>query len=42
MTVVVRSAATGPDSSRVLMCHHTEVPCRQVKQTIGLSRYNGW
>jgi len=25
--VVVRSAVTGPDSSRVLRCQHTEVPC---------------
>jgi len=29
MTVVVRSAVTGPDSTKVFMCQHTEVPyCR--------------
>jgi len=28
-TVVVRSAVSGPDSSRVLTCQHTEVPCRR-------------
>jgi len=28
-TVVVRSAVTGPDSSLVLTCQHTEVPCRR-------------
>jgi len=28
-TVVVRSAVTGPDSSRVLRCQHTEVPCHR-------------
>jgi len=27
--VVVRSAVTGPDSSRTLKCQHTEVPCRR-------------
>jgi len=27
MTVVVRSAVTGPDLSQVLLCKHTEVPC---------------
>jgi len=27
MSVVVRSAVTSPDSSRVLKCQHTEVPC---------------
>jgi len=27
--VVVRSAVTGPKSSRVLTCQHTEVPCRR-------------
>jgi len=27
MTVVVRSAVTGPDSSRVFLYQHTEVPC---------------
>jgi len=27
--VAVRSAVTGPDSSRVLMCQHTELPCRR-------------
>jgi len=27
MTVVVRSAEIGPDSSQVKMCQHTEVPC---------------
>jgi len=27
MTVVVISAMTGPDSNRVLMYQHTEVPC---------------
>jgi len=27
MTVVVRSAVTGLDSSRVLKCQHTKVPC---------------
>jgi len=26
-TVVIRSAVTGLDSSRVLWCQHTEVPC---------------
>jgi len=29
MAVIVRSAVTGLDSSRVLMCQHTEVPCRR-------------
>jgi len=29
MTVVVRSAVTGPDSNRVLICKHTEEPCRR-------------
>jgi len=29
MTAVVRSAVTGPDSSWVLMCQHTEVPYRR-------------
>jgi len=29
MTVVVRSAVTGPDSSQVLVCQHNEVPCRR-------------
>jgi len=28
-TVVVRYAVTGPDSSRVFTCQHTEVPCRR-------------
>jgi len=28
-TVVVRSAVTGPDSSQVLKCQHTEVPWRR-------------
>jgi len=27
MAVVVRSAVTGPDSSRVLRCQNTKVPC---------------
>jgi len=27
--VVVRPAVTGPDSSRVLIWQHTEVPCRR-------------
>jgi len=25
--VVVRSAVTGPDSSRVFICQYTKVPC---------------
>jgi len=29
MTVVVRSAVTGPDSSQVLMCQQAEVPCHR-------------
>jgi len=29
MTVDDRSAVTGPDSSRVLMYQHTELPCRK-------------
>jgi len=29
MTVVVRSAVTGPDSSQVLRCKHTKVPCHR-------------
>jgi len=29
MAVLVRFAVTGPDSSRVLACQHTEVPCRR-------------
>jgi len=37
MTVVVRSAVTGPDSiysygpqsSRILLCQHAEVPCHR-------------
>jgi len=29
MTVAVRSAVTGPDSSQVLNYQHTEVPCRR-------------
>jgi len=29
MTVVVRSAVTGPDSSLVLMCLRTKVPCHR-------------
>jgi len=29
MTVVVRSAVTGPDPSRVLICQQTEVPCHR-------------
>jgi len=28
-TLVVRSAVTGLDSSRVLSCHPTEVSCRR-------------
>jgi len=28
-TVVVRSALNGPDSSRILMCQHTELPCHR-------------
>jgi len=28
-TVVVRSAVTGPDSSRVLVCQHTDVSWRR-------------
>jgi len=28
-TVFVRSAVTGPDSSRIFRCQHTEVPCRR-------------
>jgi len=27
MTVIVRSAVTGPDSGWVLMCQHKEGPC---------------
>jgi len=27
VTVVIRSAVTGPDSSRVLKCQHTKGPC---------------
>jgi len=27
--VVVRSAVIGPDSSQVLWCPHTDVPCRR-------------
>jgi len=29
MTVVVRSAVIGLDSSRDLKCQHTKVPCRR-------------
>jgi len=28
MTIIVRSAVTGPDSSGVLRYQHTEIPCR--------------
>jgi len=28
--VVVRSAVTGPDSSRILLCRHTEVVLPQI------------
>jgi len=29
MTVVVRSAVTGPDSSQVVKSQHTKVPCHK-------------
>jgi len=34
MKVVVRSAVTGPDSSQILMCQHTKVPCCRYPVTL--------
>jgi len=39
MTVVVRSALTGPDSSRVLICQHTEIASRRYTWYLTQSLY---